>query len=563
MRTFFNQFLVIVLLTSTIFVGKSKDPVRAHNGMVVSASDIASLVGVEILKKGGNAVDAAVATGFALAVTYPQAGNIGGGGFMVIHLKDGTNTTIDYREKAPETAYRDMFLDENGNYDPNISTKGWASSGVPGSVAGMLTALEKYGTMSISEIIQPAIELAENGFIIDYRFAEALNETKNEFLQCEATKKIFTKDDELFYEGELFIQQDLAKTLKAIKLKGIDGFYKGEIADLIAKNSERNNGFISKEDLENYKAIERKPVLGNYRGYKIVSMGPPSSGGIALVESLNSLENFTFDKKSWASSDYIHTVVEVLKHVYADRAEHLGDVDFYPVPQKWLTSKERSKEIIAQIGEKAVPSEEISHTTPPKFEFEETTHYSVVDSFGNAVSVTTTLNSTFGNKIVVDGAGFIMNNEMDDFSSKPGTPNQFGLLGGDANSIEANKRMLSAMTPTIVLNSDEKPYLIIGSPGGSTIITTVLQVILNVIDFNMDIQEAIDAPRFHHQWKPDWIDYEKFGLTTDVSNNLVEKGHFIGKRRILGRAEGIIIDYKNNIIWGASDPRGYGEAAGY
>ncbi len=563
MRTFFNQVLVFLLITSTIFVGKSKDPVRAHNGMVVSASDIASLVGVEILKKGGNAVDAAVATGFALAVTYPQAGNIGGGGFMVIHLKDGTNTTLDYREKAPETAYRDMFLDEDGNYDSNISTKGWTSSGVPGSVAGMLTALEKYGTMSISEIIQPAIELAENGFIIDYRFAEALNETKDEFLQCEATKNIFTKDDELFYEGEIFIQKDLAKTLKAIKLKGIDGFYKGEIADLIAKNSELNNGFILKGDLENYKAIERKPVLGNYRGYKIVSMGPPSSGGIALIESLNSLENFTFDKKSWASSDYIHTVVEVLKHVYADRAEHLGDVDFYPVPQKWLTSKERSKEIIAQIGEKAVPSDKISHTTPPKFEFEETTHYSVVDSYGNAVSVTTTLNSTFGNKIVVEGAGFIMNNEMDDFSSKPGTPNQFGLLGSAANSIEANKRMLSAMTPTIVLNSDEKPYLIIGSPGGSTIITTVLQVILNVIDFDMDIQEAIDAPRFHHQWKPDIIDYEKFGLATDVSNNLVEKGHFIGRRRILGRAEGIIIDYKNNIIWGASDPRGYGEAVGY
>lgn len=563
MRTFFNQVLVFLLITSTIFVGKSKDPVRAHNGMVVSASDIASLVGVEILKKGGNAVDAAVATGFALAVTYPQAGNIGGGGFMVIHLKDGTNITLDYREKAPETAYRDMFLDEDGNYDSNISTKGWTSSGVPGSVAGMLTALEKYGTMSISEIIQPAIELAENGFIIDYRFAEALNETKDEFLQCEATKNIFTKDDELFYEGEIFIQKDLAKTLKAIKLKGIDGFYKGEIADLIAKNSELNNGFISKGDLENYKAIERKPVLGNYRGYKIVSMGPPSSGGIALIESLNSLENFTFDKKSWASSDYIHTVVEVLKHVYADRAEHLGDVDFYPVPQKWLTSKERSKEIIAQIGEKAVPSDKISHTTPPKIESEETTHYSVVDSYGNAVSVTTTLNSTFGNKIVVEGAGFIMNNEMDDFSSKPGTPNQFGLLGSAANSIEANKRMLSAMTPTIVLNSDEKPYLIIGSPGGSTIITTVLQVILNVIDFDMDIQEAIDAPRFHHQWKPDIIDYEKFGLATDVSNNLVEKGHFIGRRRILGRAEGIIIDYKNNIIWGASDPRGYGEAVGY
>lgn len=563
MQTYSKYFLVILVFFSFTIFAKSKAPVRAKNGMVVSASDIASMVGVEILKKGGNAVDAAVATGFALAVTYPQAGNIGGGGFMVIHLEDGTNTTIDYREKAPQMAFRDMFLDEDGNFDLKKSTEGWAASGVPGSVAGMLYALEKYGTMSREEIIQPALKLASGGFPISYRFANTLNYFKKTFVQYESTKKIFTKEEEYFTEGELFVQKDLAKTLSAIKLNGRDGFYKGYVASLISKQSKENGGFISVEDLGNYQAVERKPILGNYRNNQIVSIGPPSSGGIALVEALNSLENFAFDKDSWGGSDYIHTVSEVLKYVYADRAEHLGDKDFYPVPIDWLTSKERGKEIAALVGDRAIPSNDISHATPPAKESEETTHYSVVDSYGNAVSVTTTLNSTFGNQIVVEGAGFILNNEMDDFSAKPGTQNQFGLLGGEANSIEPNKRMLSAMTPTIILNSDDKPYIIIGAPGGSTIITTVMQVILNVIDFDMDIQDAINRPRFHHQWKPERIDYEHLGMTEDVKKNLIEKGHFIGNERSLGRAEGIIVDYENNIIWGASDPRGYGEAVGY
>ncbi|MCF6270823.1 MAG: gamma-glutamyltransferase [Melioribacteraceae bacterium] len=544
-------------------LAKSNAPVRAKNGMVVSASDIASMVGVDILKKGGNAIDAAVATGFALAVTYPQAGNIGGGGFMVIHLMDGTNTTIDYREKAPQAAYRDMFLDEDGNFDLKKSTEGWASSGVPGSVAGMLYALEKYGTMSREEIIMPAIKLASGGFPISYRFADVLNNFKKSFTRYESTKRIFTKEDEYFTEGDLFVQKDLAHTLSLIKQNGRDGFYKGEIANLISRQSKENGGFITLDDLTNYFPVERTPILGEYRGSKIVSMGPPSSGGIALIEALNSLENFSFDKETWGSSDYIHIVSEVLKYVYADRAEHLGDEDFYPVPKEWLTSKERGKEIAALVEERAVPSDSISHTTPPIMESEETTHYSVIDLYGNAVSVTTTLNSTFGNKIVVEGAGFILNNEMDDFSAKPGIPNQFGLLGGVANSIEPNKRMLSAMTPTIVLNSEDKPYIIIGSPGGSTIITTVIQIILNIIDFDMDIQEAINRPRFHHQWKPERIDYEHLGMTEDVKANLIKKGHFIGKERTLGRAEGIIVDYENNIIWGASDPRGYGEAVGY
>ncbi len=344
---------------------------------------------------------------------------------------------------------------------------------------------------------------------------------------------------------------------------GSNGFYKGEVANLISKQSKESGGFISVEDLASYFPAERTPIFGTYRGNKIVSMGPPSSGGIALMEALNSLENFTFEQNSWGSSEYIHTVSEVLKYVYADRAEHLGDEDFYPVPKKWLISKGRGKKIATLVGKKAVPSNKISHANPPQKESEETTHYSVVDYKGNAVSVTTTLNSTFGNKIVVEGAGFLLNNEMDDFSAKPGTANQFGLLGGEANSIEPSKRMLSAMTPTIVLNSNNKPYIVVGAPGGSTIITTVMQIILNVIDFDMDIQEAINRPRFHHQWKPEQIDYEHLGMTDDVKKNLINKGHFIGRERTLGRAEGIIIDYKNNIIWGASDPRGYGKAVGY
>lgn len=563
MPIFFRTLILILLLLNLTLLAKANAPVRAKNGMVVTSNEIASMVGVEILKKGGNAIDAAVATGFALAVTYPQAGNIGGGGFMIIHLKDGTNTTIDFREKAPQTAFKEMFLDEEGDFDIHKSTEGWASSGVPGSVAGMLYALEKYGTMGRAEVLQPAIELANSGFFINYRFALALNHYKDQFEKYESTKKIFTKKNKEFSEGDLFVQKNLAKTLTSIKENGLKGFYHGEVAKLIANQSRKNGGFISLEDLANYSPVERTPILGTYRGNKIVSMGPPSSGGIALMEALNSLENFTFEENSWGSSNYIHTVSEVLKYVYADRAEHLGDEDFYPIPKKWLISKERGVEIASLVGDKAIPSDSITHATPPAKESEETTHYSIVDSCGNAVSITTTLNSTFGNKIVVEGAGFILNNEMDDFSAKPGTPNQFGLLGGVANSIEPNKRMLSAMTPTIVLNSNDKPYIVVGAPGGSTIITTVMQIILNVVDFRMDIQEAINCPRFHHQWKPEQIDYEHLGMTSDVKENLMKKGHFIGKERILGRAEGIVVDYKDNVIWGASDPRGYGKAIGY
>lgn len=557
----FSKVTVLLLIFTAVHFSASKEPVRGKNGMVVSADKYATEVGLKILKEGGNAVDAAVAVGFALAVTFPSAGNLGGGGFMVIHLKDGKNITIDYREKAPSTAHRDMFLDKDGNFDIKLSTQGWTSSGVPGSVAGLIYVLEKYGTFSLKKVIQPAIDLAENGFKIEYHFASTLNNYRDEFSKIPSTKKIFVKDSGKFEEGEIFVQKDLARTLKLIRDNGRDGFYKGEIAKLIAKQSKENGGYISEEDLLNYQPVERMPVTGNYRGYDIVSMGPSSSGGVILIEALNILENFHFNEDEWGSSDYIYTVSEALKYVYADRSEFLGDEDFYNVPQKWLLSKEYAKTIFQKIGEKAIPSKEISHGIQIQ-EPDQTTHYSIVDKYGNAVSTTTTINSWFGNKIVVDGAGFFMNNEMDDFSSKPGSPNQFGLLGGEANSIQPNKRMLSAMTPTIVLK-DGKPFIVIGSPGGSTIITTVLQVIMNVIDFKMNIQQAIDAPRFHHQWFPDQIDYEKFCLSQDVIENLKSRGQNIGDMRSLGRAEGILIDFKNNIIFGATDSRANGLALGY
>ncbi|PJA97048.1 MAG: gamma-glutamyltransferase [Ignavibacteriales bacterium CG_4_9_14_3_um_filter_34_10] len=560
MRIFFKLFFFLSVLVSVSF-SASKDPVRAKNGMVVSADKYASEVGVQILKQGGNAIDAAVAVGFALAVTFPGAGNIGGGGFMVIHNSDGTNTTIDYREKAPSKAYRNMFLDQNGNFDINLSTEGWTSSGVPGSVAGLIYALEKYGTMPIEKVIQPAIDLAEKGFPIEYHFASTLNYFHDEFSKIPSTKKIFTKENGEYQECEIFTQKDLAETLKLIRNNGKDGFYKGKIAKLISQQSLNSGGLISEADLENYQPKERKPVNGTYKGYDVISMGPSSSGGVVLIEALNILENFDFKKNEWGSSKYIHTVSEALKYVYADRAEFLGDEDFYSVPKKWLTSKDYAKEIFGKISDISIPSSEIKHGINIK-ESDQTTHYSIVDKYGNAVSTTTTINSWFGNKIVVDGAGFFMNNEMDDFSSKPGSPNQFGLLGGEANSIQPNKRMLSAMTPTILLK-DGKPFLVIGSPGGSTIITTVLQIILNVVDFNMDIQQAIDSPRFHHQWFPDQIDYEKFGFSADVIENLKTRKQNIGNVRSLGRAEGIIVDQTKNLIFGATDSRANGMALGY
>ncbi len=562
----FKKIFIFFLLFSyflNFIYAASKEPVRAKHGMVVSASTIASKVGIAILKKGGNAVDAAVAVGFSLAVTYPFAGNIGGGGFMVIHLKDGKNTAIDYREKAPLKATQNMFLDRNGNFDSHLSQEGATSVGVPGSVAGLIYVLKKYGTMKLADVIQPAVELAENGFPLDHSTAESFKEYLNEFKKYPSTFKIFSKNGIPYEEGDIFKQTDLARTLKIIQKNGRDGFYTGEIADRLIKEIKSLGGYFTNKDLEKYQPVERKPVFGTYRGYKIVSMPPPSSGGIALVELLNILEYYNLKDEDWGSSEYIHRLVEAMKFVYADRTKYLGDSDFYPVPERGLISKSYAKTIFEKIGNKAIQANEISAGEPLKYqESTETTHYSVYDSYGNAVSTTTTLNSGYGCKIVVDGAGFLLNNEMDDFSAKPGVPNQFGLMGSEANSIQPGKRMLSSMTPTIVLK-DDKPYIVIGSPGGSTIITVVLQVILNCIDFHMNIQQAIDAPRIHNQWMPDEITYERLALPLDVKENLIKMGYKLGREQSLGLAEGIMINNINHIIYGASDPRGPGSAEEY
>ncbi|HEX7357803.1 MAG TPA: gamma-glutamyltransferase [Ignavibacteriaceae bacterium] len=565
MQTFFKIFLILILslLTSPNNFPESKDPVRGKHGMVVSASELASQVGIEILKKGGNAIDAAVAVGFALAVTYPSAGNIGGGGFMVIHLNDGTNTTIDYRERAPYSSNEFMFQDSLGNYLPEKSQDGVTSSGVPGSVAGLIYALEKYGTLSLKEVIQPAIDLAGNGFILEYRLAKSFEYELENFNKYESSRKIFTKDGSPFSEGDMFIQSDLAKTLELIKVNGINGFYTGETADLIVKQISNLGGYITLEDLKNYKPVERLPINTDYKGFRVITMGPPSGGGVSLIQMLNILENISFKNAEWGSSRYLHYLIEVMKYSFADRSKHLGDPDFYNVPLEMLLSKIYAKSIFDKIKDNATPSSDIYPVEVDALEeSEETTHYSIVDNFGNAVSTTTTINSSFGSKIVVEGAGFLLNNEMDDFSSKPGEPNQFGLIGSEANKIEPGKRMLSSMSPTIILK-DDKPYMLIGSPGGSTISTVVLQVILNVLDFGMDIQQSIDMPRIHHQWLPDIIFTEKFGLSLDVMEALKSKGYEFGGYRTLGRCEGILIDKDNQIYFGATDPRGYGAAVGF
>lgn len=555
-------FIITFLFLSQTLLFANGHPVRSCNGMVVSASPIASDVGVSILKKGGNAIDAAVAVGFALAVTYPAAGNIGGGGFIVLHLSDGSNTTFDFREMAPIASKENMFIDSLGNYDPNSSQYGWKSSGVPGTVHGLITAHQKYGSLPLKDLIEPAIDLAENGFVLTYDMVNSINYYYDDFIKYESSKKIFTNNGNRFSEGDQFIQKDLANTLKAIRDNGIDGFYKKGIAQKFVEESNKNDGIFSLYDLDQYSTIERAPLIGTYRGYQIISMAPPSSGGICLIQSLNVLENYSFNNESWGSSRYYHFLVETLKRTYADRSVHMGDADFYPVPVEFLTSKKYAQNIANSITENALPSVMISATNLKYKESEETTHYSVADQFGNAVSVTYTLNSSYGNKIVVDGLGFLLNNEMDDFSAKPGVPNQFGLIGSQANSIQPRKRMLSSMTPTIVLK-DGKPFMLIGSPGGSTIITQVLQTIQNVIDFGMNIFDAIDAPRIHHQWLPDEIYHEPFGMSPDTKQRLIEKGHKFGSFRSLGRMEGIIIDSKEKIFYGTSDPRAYGKAAGY
>ncbi|MBK7870290.1 MAG: gamma-glutamyltransferase [Saprospiraceae bacterium] len=492
--------------------------------MVVSPHALASDIGLEILKKGGNAVDAAVAVQFAIAVCYPRAGNIGGGGFMLIRTKDGIVDAIDYREKAPMQANRDMYLDSLENVIENLSTEGHLAAGVPGAVAGLFAAHEKYGKLPIKDLIDPAIQLAAKGFAVSETEAKRLTNFQEAFKKHNDTPNPFIK--ETWQIGDKLIQPELAKTLTLIRDRGPAGFYEGETADFIVKEMESGNGIITLEDLKNYKAAWRKPIIGNYKDYKVISMPPSSSGGVALLQMLGMIENYPLSKMGFHSPEAIHLMAEAERRAYADRAEHLGDSDFYDVPIDSLLDEGYLQNRMADFSPTRVTLSDsvLAGNFNLVKEHFETTHTSIIDAEGNAVAVTTTLNSNFGCKVWVDGAGFFLNNEMDDFSVKPGVPNQFGLVGAEANAIQPGKRMLSSMTPTIV-EKDGKVFMVLGAPGGSTIITAVFQVFVNVAEFGMNLEEAVNAGRFHHQWLPDQIQVEKGTLDSVTIKTLEAMGH--------------------------------------
>lgn len=539
-------------------------PVQAKHGMVASVDATATAVGVDILKQGGNAVDAAVAVGFALAVTHPQAGNLGGGGFMLLRTASGQTTAIDFREMAPARASRDMFLDKQGNADSKLSLTSHLASGTPGTVAGFALAAHKYGTLPLSTLLAPAIKLARNGIIVNDALADDLaTYGKENLINHDNSRAIFYKaDGQPYQQGERLVQKNLAHSLQLIAQQGPDAFYKGKIADDIAGEMAQHGGLIGKADLAAYRAVERKPVSGSYRGYQVFSMPPPSSGGIHIIEILNILENFDLAKMGFGSADAMQVMAEAEKYAYADRSEYLGDPDFIKVPQQALTSKAYAKSLAQQIDvNKARPSSEIKPGKLEPYESNQTTHFSVVDKDGNAVAVTYTLNTYFGSGIVAGQSGILMNNEMDDFSAKPGTPNVYGLVGGEANAVQPAKRPLSSMSPTIVVK-DGKTWLVTGSPGGSRIITTVLQMVVNSIDFGMNVAEATNAPRFHHQWLPDQLRVEK-GFSPDTLRLLESKGQHVKVLPAMGSTQSIMIG-PDGTRYGASDPRSVDDlSAGY
>ena len=539
------------------FQYSSQKKIECSNGAVVSAHPLASKVGVSILKKGGNAVDAAIATQLALAVVYPGAGNIGGGGFMVARLQNGKLLTLDYREKAPGSATRDMYLDEKGNARTDLSQNGHLAAGVPGTVAGLF-ASHKYAKLPFAKLIQPAIELAEKGFVITAGEARSLNATQVEFIKYNTIASAFVKTTP-WKAGDTLIQKDLANTLKRIRDLGQKGFYEGKTAQLIVEEMKRGNGKISLADLKTYQAKWRTPVQFNYKGYSIVTMPLPSSGGVLLPQMMKMVKDQPLKQYGFLSSQSVQLMVEVERRAYADRAKYLGDVDFFKVPVKTLTSdnyaKERMKDYVA---DKAGNSKETTAGIIP--ESEETTHLSVCDKYGNAVAVTTTLNGGYGSRTVVGGAGFLLNNEMDDFSVKPGVPNMYGAVGAEANAIAPGKRMLSSMTPTIVLKNN-KPFLVLGTPGGTTITTSVFQTLVNILEFEMTTEEAVNKPKFHHQWLPDQIEVEKEFPSTLI-DRLKEMGYKVSVRSQIGRTEVIKIK-PNGKIEAVADKRGEDAAEGY
>ncbi len=554
----------------TVSFAASREPVRAKHGIVASTNEVASRVGVDIMKRGGNAVDAAIAVGFALAVTHPAAGNLGGGGFMMIRLKNGTTTAIDYREMAPAAAHRNVYLDKNGDVikGEGGSLVGYRAAGVPGTVRGMEMALKKYGSgkLTWTQLVEPARRLAANGFAVTFSLARSLKNSEEYLSKYAETKRIYLKGGSLWKEGEIFQQPDLAATFARLQRGGPNEFYEGETARLIVEDIKRNNGLMTLEDLRGYIAKERTPLRGNYRGHEIISMPPPSSGGAVLIEMLNILEGYDLKKLEASSSERYHLMAEAMRRAFADRAEYMGDTDFVKVPITGLIDKAYAARLRSTIStERASTSAEVRAGRPAGYESEETTHYTVVDAEGNAVANTYTLNDSYGSAAVAKGTGIILNDEMDDFAVKPGTANMYGLIQGERNAVAPRKRPLSAMTPTIVLRKDGSFWFTVGSPGGPTIINTVLCVITNVIDFEMNIQQAIDAPRMHHQWLPDEIVSEPYGFSPDTKRALGSRGHaFAKKDRYLGDAEGIMIEEKTGVRLGATDPRrSDGVAIGY
>ncbi|KAF1066157.1 gamma-glutamyltransferase 1 Threonine peptidase. MEROPS family T03 [Variovorax sp. PDC80] len=549
----------------------SQAPVAAEHGMVVSAQHLASKVGVDVLQRGGNAVDAAVAVGYALAVVYPAAGNLGGGGFMTVQLADGRKTFLDFREKAPLAATANMYLDKDGNVIKGLSTNGHLAVGVPGTVSGMEYAREKYGTKKRAELIAPSIQLAEKGFALEQGDIDMLWTSTADFQKDPVSGAIFLNKGEPFQVGQKLVQKDLGKTLRAISQNGTDGFYKGWVGQAIVASSQAGKGIITQADLDQYKTRELAPVECDYRGYRVVSAPPPSSGGVIICEMLNILEGYPLKDLGFRSAQSVHYQIEAMRHAYVDRNSYLGDPDFVKNPLDRLLDKGYAEKIRAAIDpKKAGVSKDIKPGVAPH-EGSNTTHYSITDQWGNAVSVTYTLNDWFGAKVTAAKTGVLLNNEMDDFTSKVGVPNMYGLVQGEANAIAPGKRPLSSMSPTIV-SKDGKPVFVVGTPGGSRIITAVLHTILNVVDYGMNVQEAVDAPRFHQQWLPDVTNVETFALSPDTRKILTDMGHNLGVPQPANHLAAIIVGAPtlggkpvgNNRFYGANDPRrNTGLAAGY
>jgi gamma-glutamyltranspeptidase/glutathione hydrolase len=563
--------VAIGVTTSAPGHAASVAPVAAENGMVVSAQHLATQVGIEVLKRGGNAVDAAVAVGYALAVAYPAAGNLGGGGFMTIQLADGRKTFLDFRETAPNGATANMYLDKDGNVINDLSTKGHLAVGVPGSVAGMEYAREKYGTMKRADVIAPALQLAEDGFVLDQGDVSMLQTSTKDFRDDPASAAIFLNNGKPFQVGERLTQHELAETLREISKRGTDGFYKGWVGAAIVASSQAGKGLLTQEDLDNYKVRELAPVECDYRGYHVVSAPPPSSGGVVICEILNILEGYPLKELGYHSAQAVHYQIEAMRHAYVDRNSYLGDPDFVKNPLERLLDKNYAAKIRAVIDPaKAGVSKDIKPGVPPH-EGSNTTHYSIADKDGNAVSVTYTLNDWFGAKVTAAKTGVLLNDEMDDFTAKVGVPNLYGLVQGEANSIVPGKRPLSSMSPTIVTR-DGKPVMVVGTPGGSRIITAVVLTMINAIDYGMNAQEAVDMPRFHQQWLPEATNLEDFTLSPDTRKILEGMGQKFGPPQPANHLAVIIIgapslDGKpvgNNRFYGANDPRrNSGLAAGY